>query len=59
MVDYKGAASWVEVKDSSVMATYPLVQQATVMDAGFGRRSRRETGRSCRSHVGRPAAICD
>jgi hypothetical protein len=34
--NYKGTTSWVQVKSSLVLATYPLVDQAAVMDAGFG-----------------------
>jgi hypothetical protein len=59
MIDYKGAASWVEVKDSSVMATYPLVEQATVMDRRFGRMSRSERACGGRRGVGTPSGSCN
>ena len=59
MTSLKAAASRVQLKGTSASRWYLLIDQTAVMDCGFSRRSRRETARCCRSHVGCPAAICD
>jgi hypothetical protein len=58
MTSDKATASRIQLKSNSIPAAYFVVEKTAVMDCGFSRMSRRETGRCCRRHVGRPAAIC-